>query len=74
MQVRYVTTKDIAIRWGLTENYVRGLCSEGRIRGAQRFGCIWSIPENATWDVPDKSRFGGKTRTNERSSSFFPLG
>ncbi len=70
MRVKYVTTEEIASNWGLTESYVRSLCSDGRIKGAERFGCIWSIPENATWDVPRKTKDDGRLRGSGRCNRF----
>ncbi len=43
----YVSVKDIAKKWGLSERRVRALCQDGRIEGAFRVGRAWKIPSEA---------------------------
>jgi hypothetical protein len=43
----YYTIKEAAKEWGLTERWVRTLCSQNRIPGAVQFGRVWAIPQNA---------------------------
>ncbi|MCF0261360.1 MAG: Fic family protein [Sphaerochaetaceae bacterium] len=41
----YISTKEAAQKWGISERRVRSLCSEGKIEGAARCGdWVWSIP------------------------------
>ncbi|MCQ2412571.1 MAG: helix-turn-helix domain-containing protein [Sphaerochaetaceae bacterium] len=41
----YISTKEAAQRWGISERRVRSLCSEGKIEGAVRCGdWVWTIP------------------------------
>lgn len=35
---RYITVKEAAGKWGITERRIQKLCEEGRIDGLQRFG------------------------------------
>lgn len=43
--MEYISTKEAAQRWGISERRVRSLCSEGKIEGAARCGdWVWSIP------------------------------
>ena len=43
--MEYISTKEAAQKWGISERRVRSLCSEGKIEGAARCGdWIWSIP------------------------------
>lgn len=44
----YYTIKEAAKKWGLTERWVRTLCSQGRIPGVVQFGRVWAIPQNAS--------------------------
>ena len=44
---RYITVKEAAGKWGITERRIQRLCEEGRIDGLQRFGRSWMIPEDA---------------------------
>lgn len=45
--MKYMTVKDAARRWNVTERLVQRLCAEGRIDGAVKFGRSWSIPVSA---------------------------
>lgn len=43
----FMTIKETAEKWNLTERRVQKMCSDGRIEGVQKFGCAWAIPRNA---------------------------
>lgn len=43
----YLSVKETAIKWGLSERSVRNYCQKGRIAGAFLIGKTWSIPETA---------------------------
>ncbi len=45
--MKYLTIKETAVRWGISERTVNKLCAEGRVEGAEKFGSVWSIPEDA---------------------------
>lgn len=49
-----MTTKEIAIRWGVSENRVTILCKQNRISGAVKNGKKWFIPDDA--QKPDDAR------------------
>lgn len=44
----YITVKQAAEKWGISDRRVRILCSEGKIHGAYREGRAWKIPYDAT--------------------------
>jgi len=45
MPMEYISTKEAAQKWGISERRVRSLCAEGKIEGAARCGdWVWSIP------------------------------
>lgn len=44
----YLSVKDIAQRWGISERSVRNYCQNGRIAGAFLIGKTWSIPDDAS--------------------------
>lgn len=60
-----LTTKEIALKWGVSVNWVTVLCKKGRIEGAIHEGNRWYIPEDAKKpedkrsckDAPAKARF-----------------
>ena len=44
----FITVKQAAEKWGISDRRVRILCAEGKISGAYQQGRGWKIPENAT--------------------------
>lgn len=42
--MEYMTIKDAAEKWGITQRRIQVLCAGGRITGAVRFGKAWAIP------------------------------
>ena len=43
----YITVKQAAEKWGISDRRVRVLCSEGKIPGAYQEGKAWKIPHDA---------------------------
>lgn len=43
----YVSIREAAQRWGVSERRVNQYCAEGRIPGVERFGWSWAIPAGA---------------------------
>lgn len=43
----YLSAKDIAKKWGISERRVQKLCEENRVAGVQRLGKSWAIPKDA---------------------------
>ncbi|MCK5758600.1 MAG: Fic family protein [Clostridiales bacterium] len=45
--MNYISVKDTAKKWGISERRIRVLCSEERIEGVAKVGRNWSIPREA---------------------------
>ena len=45
--VDYISVRDAAEKWGISERRIQKLCEENRIDGVVRFGRSWAIPKNA---------------------------
>lgn len=43
----FITLKEAAERWGISDRRINALCLQGRIEGAIKFGNTWAIPQNA---------------------------
>lgn len=43
----YVSVKEMASKWEISERRIQKLCEENRIKGVQRFGRSWMIPKTA---------------------------
>ena len=44
--MKYVSVKEIAARWNITERSVRRYCERGQIRGAASVDGVWIIPDD----------------------------
>ena len=51
----YITTKEAAEKWGLTERRVQVLCRQGQIPGVAHLGWAWAIPKDA--QKPEDGRY-----------------
>lgn len=54
----YITAKQAAEKWGISDRRVRILCSQGKISGAYQQGRAWKIPYDAT--KPSDVRYKNK--------------
>lgn len=45
--MNYISVKEIALKWNMSERSVRNYCAEGRVQGAFLTGKTWNIPEDA---------------------------
>lgn len=54
----YMTVKQAAEKWGISDRRIRVLCSEGKISGAYQEGRNWKIPMDA--DKPADGRYKSK--------------
>jgi hypothetical protein len=50
----YITTKEAAEKWKISERRVQILCKQDKIPGASRLGWAWAIPKDA--DKPEDGR------------------
>ena len=60
----FMTVKQTAEKWGISDRRIRILCSEGKIHGAYQEGRGWKIPANAT--KPADGRYKSKESTLAR--------
>ncbi|MBQ4288895.1 MAG: helix-turn-helix domain-containing protein, partial [Clostridia bacterium] len=54
----YITVKEAAEKWNISDRRIRVLCSEGKIPGAFQHGRGWKIPYDA--QKPADGRFRSK--------------
>ena len=43
----YKKISEVSKEWGISERRINTLCLEGRIDGAEKFGNVWAIPDDA---------------------------
>lgn len=51
--MKYLSVKETARKWGISERSVRNYCAAGRVQGAFLTGKTWSIPADA--QMPERS-------------------
>lgn len=45
--MKLLTTTETAKRWGISARRIDLLCSQERVKGAEKVGNTWLIPDNA---------------------------
>lgn len=53
--MNYITTKEAAALWGISDRRVLQYCNAGRIKGAVKMGNTWLIPKDA--EKPKDGRY-----------------
>lgn len=74
MNMQYMSVKDAAKLWEISERYVQRYCVEGRIEGAVKFGKAWAIPQHCK--KPGDLRKNGckpKEPVRDKSKTAMPL-
>lgn len=56
--MEYITVKEAADMWQVSERRIQILCRENRIDGAKKFGRDWAIPRNADKPVDGRITTG----------------
>lgn len=46
--MEYITAKEAAEKWGISQRRVQRLCEQGRVLGAVKLGWAWAIPIEAS--------------------------
>ena len=64
MNMEYLTSNEIALRWDISSRRVRKLCGEGRVAGAVQKGNLWLIPDNS--QKPEEFQRGRKKQVDAK--------
>ncbi|MDR2903879.1 MAG: helix-turn-helix domain-containing protein [Clostridiales bacterium] len=54
--MEWMTAKEIAELWGISDRQVEMLCSKGRIDGATRLGNMWVIPKGQSKPIDGRTK------------------
>lgn len=68
--MKYLSTSQVAEKWKISARRVAILCEEERIKGVQKAGSTWIIPDNATKPADNRVKSGKyiKTVSKEKNS------
>lgn len=55
----YISVREAAGKWKISERRIQKLCEENRIEGVQRFGRSWMIPKAAEKPGDLRKKRGG---------------
>ncbi len=56
--MEYMTIKDAAKKWGLSERRVQEICVLNKVPGVIKFGHEWAIPKDAIKPVDQRIKSG----------------
>ncbi len=59
----YLSVRETAARWNVSERWVNQYIQEGRVPGVERFGKSWAIPEDA--EKPERRKPGVKSKAEK---------
>lgn len=54
----YKKISEVSKEWGISERRINTLFLEGRIDGAEKFGNVWSIPEDVKRPKDERVKSG----------------
>jgi excisionase family DNA binding protein len=52
----YITTKEAAEKWNISDRRVLQYCNAGRIKGAVKMGNTWLIPKRAEKPIDGRTK------------------
>ncbi len=58
----FMTTKEAAHKWQMTERMVQYHCKAGRITGAVKMAGVWLIPKEAEKPIDGRTKQGKELR------------
>ena len=64
--MKYLSSKEAADKWGISERRVQILCNQDRIAGVIRIGSTWGIPDDA--EKPKDARIKSGTYIKTRDA------
>ncbi len=64
--IQYMSARDAAEKWNISQRRVSILCSEGRIQNAAMLGNMWLIPRNAEKPIDARMKRNADNKGNTR--------
>ncbi|HQF36813.1 MAG TPA: helix-turn-helix domain-containing protein [Candidatus Dojkabacteria bacterium] len=63
--MEYITVKEAAEKWKLSERRLQTMCNERLIPGVMKFGHAWAIPKEANKPVDKRIKSGRYLKASE---------
>ena len=63
--MKYLSSKEAADKWGISERRVQILCNQDRIAGVIRIGSTWGIPDDAEKPKDARIKSGKYTKAKD---------
>ena len=67
MELDWITPKQAAEKWGISDRRVQALCANKQIEGAVKLGLVWLIPKNASKPADGRAKNGRKPTKKNNS-------
>lgn len=67
--MRYLSAKEAANKWGISDRRVHILCNQDRIPGVIRIGNIWGIPDDADKPKDERVKSGKYIKKRKKSKT-----
>lgn len=65
----YITTKEAAQKWSISDRRVLQYCNAGRIKGAVKMGNTWLIPKDAEKPLDTRNKANKRLKSNHQTES-----
>lgn len=65
----YITTKEAAQKWSISDRRVLQYCNAGRIEGAVKMGNTWLIPKDAKKPLDTRMKANKVPKANQQTES-----
>jgi len=63
----YITAREAAAKWNISQRRVQKLCEQGRILGVLHFGTSWMIPKEAAKPADPRKERTQRMQPNENA-------
>ena len=70
MEQKYLSLKETAAKWGISDRRINTLCLENRITGAFKVGNSWAVPANAEKPNDERIKSGKYIVKKEKEDGF----
>ena len=64
MELDWISVRQAADKWGITDRRVQALCKNGQVEGVMRLGRAWLIPKDAPKPTDGRANNGRKPTKN----------